>query len=160
MASPPPTTTSSPPPRLTSPSTSSFPPPFSFPSPASITSNVCSVPQRFGKIFEIRSVFSFFLLLLLLLPFFSTTTISSLSRIHLFLSKTARTFPETIAIIPTWTGGGKRFEGGVSFSFQVFKFFFLSFLHRPPLDKNGKNSHSLSSSRSLSLALPVKTSKN
>jgi hypothetical protein len=33
-------------------------------------------------------------------------------------------------------------------------------LHRPPLDKNGKNSHSLSSSRSLSLALPVKTSKN
>lgn len=35
---------------------------------------------------------------------------------------------ETIVIIPTWTGGGKRFEGGVSLLFSnSFFIFFLSF---------------------------------
>lgn len=33
---------------------------------------------------------------------------------------------ETIVVIPTWTGGGKRFEAGVSFSFFGFKYFFPS----------------------------------
>ena len=73
------------------------------------------VPQRIGKKVLKPGVLSFFFSSCpcssFFFFFFSLSFFSPPESIS-FLSKTF--LSETIAIIPTWTGGGKRFEGGVS----------------------------------------------